>query len=180
MLKTILWLGLLFSLAGLLSSGQELWLARRSNALIDALQSNPGAEVPDGASPAVLLAKAQALVRSGHSEEALDFFARADRPGTPDLRHQVRYALGNLYLAQAIEKIEAAQAQQAVPLIQLAKDFYREALRLDSGFWDAKYNLELAMRLLPDLERMDLSRDDTRKQAEPLWTEVPGFPKGLP
>lgn len=63
----------------------------------------------------------------------------------------------------------------------LAKQAYRQALALDSGFWDAKYNLELAMRLLPEFDRISPTElDDDAAKPSQLWTTVPGFPRGLP
>jgi mxaK protein len=37
-----------------------------------------------------------------------------------------------------------------LPLIELAKEQYRELLRRDPQHWDARYNLERAQRLQPD------------------------------
>ena len=39
---------------------------------------------------------------------------------------------------------------RARPLLELAKATYREALRLDPGRWDARYNLERALRAAPE------------------------------
>jgi mxaK protein len=51
---------------------------------------------------------------------------------------------------------------------------------LNSGFWDAKYNLEVAMRLLPEMNRVNIGDDEPENKKSKLWTTVPGFPRGLP
>lgn len=63
----------------------------------------------------------------------------------------------------------------------MAKQAYRQALTLNSRYWDAKYNLEVAMRLLPEMDRITMEKDDpiAEKKAK-LWATVPGFPRGLP
>jgi mxaK protein len=93
---------------------------------------------------------------------------------------QIRYNLGNLYLEQAVQQTEAANINEALPLAGLAKQAYRQALALDSQNWDAKYNLEVAMRLLPEMDSITLPEEAPTRQKAQLWTTVPGFPRGLP
>ncbi|MBM3654860.1 MAG: MxaK protein, partial [Alphaproteobacteria bacterium] len=48
-------------------------------------------------------------------------------------------------------------------------------------YWDAKYNLDVAVRLVrdfPDFERK--SGDELSADPKKLWTDIPGKPKGLP
>jgi mxaK protein len=152
-----------------------------SNARI--VQMNQGNEiaVAEDAPPEVWLAKTMLLKRQQRYDEALDGFNRILGRGDKAFQTTVYYHLGNLYLAQALTRIEETKFTQATPLVALAKDAYREVLRRDSQHWDAKYNLALALRLVPELEEVDLSDDQAtgRKQEMP-WTEVPGFPRGLP
>ncbi|WP_150047669.1 MxaK protein [Methylomonas rhizoryzae] len=96
------------------------------------------------------------------------------------LQARIRYNLGNLYLSQALAEIETGRLNQAVPLLTLAKQAYRQALTADDGFWDAKFNLETAMRLLPELDRISPATDDDAARPSELWTSLPGFPRGLP
>ena len=112
-----------------------------------------------------------------------DALAEIDRMvdrGSSTFQAQVRYNLGNLYLDQAIEHTDAFQIDQALPLAQLAKDAYRAALRLNSDHWSAKYNLEVAMRLLPEMGRLQAIDSEAGEQPEQLWATVPGLPRGLP
>jgi hypothetical protein len=50
---------------------------------------------------------------------------------------------------------QGAQPGQALALIELAKEGYREVLRQESDDWAARYNLERAQRLVPDPDDAD-------------------------
>ncbi len=80
-----------------------------------------------------------------------------------------------------MELAESMQINEATALASLAKQAYRQALALDSQYWDAKYNLEVAMRLLPEMDRITMQDDEPAPQEKvKLWATVPGFPRGLP
>ena len=66
-----------------------------------------------------------------------------------DLHLIAFYDLGNLHLRQAIQAGLADEAQ-SLPLTELAKQGYRDLLRRDPTDWDARYNLERALRLAPE------------------------------
>lgn len=133
------------------------------------------------APPPVSLARALLLARQDRYEEALDLLNYLGDKGGDDFRAKVHYNLGNLHLRRALSKAASGQLQQAVPLAELAKDAYRRSLRLAPAFWDAKYNLEVAMRLLPEFDRVDSPGEESQEE-EPrgLWSGIPGFPRGLP
>ncbi|QPK65440.1 MxaK protein [Methylomonas sp. LL1] len=134
-----------------------------------------------GNSPQVRLARAVYLRQKQRYDEALDTLSLIVGQGDIRLQSQSRYNLGNVYLTQAMVEVEAGSINQAMPLLTLAKQAYRQALTLDSGFWDAKYNLELAMRLLPEFDRISPAEpDNDAAKPSQLWTTVPGFPRGLP
>jgi mxaK protein len=67
-----------------------------------------------------------------------------------------------------------------VPLIELAKETYREVLRHDPGHWSARYNLERAQRLLPDPEDDGEGPPAPPNQAERSATTMRGYSPGLP
>jgi mxaK protein len=102
-------------------------------------------------------ARAYGLQRQGKFDEAIRAYAEI-KPGDAELEAAIRFNLANLYLRRALELTGGENQDLVIPLIELAKESYRELLRRDSQHWDAKYNLELALRLLPDLDEQ--SRDD--------------------
>jgi len=165
-----------------LAQGWTVYQAQRANRLIKELAQGrePGFAEIMAAAPEVKLARALQLKRQGRYDEALAAMNAIINSGDKALQTQIRYNLGNLYLEQAIAKTETMAIADAQPLLALAKQAYRQALVLDSGFWDAKYNLDVAMRLLPELDRINMEQEPAPKQQAPLWTTVPGFPRGLP
>lgn len=57
---------------------------------------------------------------------------------------------GNLLLREALRVRAVEDVERAGPLLEMAKESYRELLRADPEDWDAKYNLELALRFAPE------------------------------
>jgi mxaK protein len=106
------------------------------------------------ASPHGRFAKAYGQARKGRLEEAIRAYVEIENAGDPALLNAARYNRANLYLLRAEQARD--EPDLAVPLIELAKRNYRELLYAHSADWDAKYNLERALRLLPDELGQDL------------------------
>ena len=96
-----------------------------------------------------------------------------------DLARAARYNLGNLYLREAL-KDGAAQAFKSVPLIELAKQNYRAALRADPGDWDSRYNLQHALQLSPEIEQGPLVDNPPPTPRERTTSTLPGTQSELP
>jgi mxaK protein len=160
----------------------DLYRMEHENAWISALSSNQEVSVDKiiTAAPQVRLARALFYQRQHRYDEALATLSLIMDKGDSAFQTSVRYNLGNLYLQRALEQIEAKNTQAAQPLVALAKQAYRQALALNSHFWDAKYNLELAMHLFPEMDRLNLPEQEAQTPPPQLWTTIPGFPRGLP
>ena len=131
--------------------------AERVNRAI-ALAAQPAAV--DRALPEARYAHAIALARAGRYEEALaaqKAFVQAEHGG---LRRAMQYDLGNLHLREALRR-GASDPDAALPLVELAKQSYRDVLRADPDDWDARYNLERALALAPEAD------DEDAQVAEP-------------
>jgi mxaK protein len=130
----------------------------------------------------VRLARAVDLAAHDRHEEAQDAYASLSERGERSFRVKTLFNLANLHLRRALDHVEKAEIDQALPFVELAKESYRKALRLDPTHWDSKYNLEVAMRLLPEMDRRHENQEepDEREANEALWSTVPGFPRGLP
>jgi mxaK protein len=111
----------------------------------------------DKLSPEGRLARAVALAKRDY-DAALAAYKAIIQSNRADLRRIALYDLGNLHLHQAI-KAGVADESQSLPLTELAKQSYRDLLRVSPYDWDARYNLERALRLAPEDE--DDSDDDT-------------------
>jgi len=96
-------------------------------------------------------AHALALGRTGGYEAALAAHKALVQRERGPLRTAALYNLGNLHLRQALRNGPTG-AVEALPLVELAKQSYRDALRADPGDWDARYNLERALVLAPEID----------------------------
>ncbi|OQK16779.1 MxaK protein [Methyloprofundus sedimenti] len=177
------WGTLMIVLVIALQSAFSYYQIASSNQLI--AQLNQGQDVTleqtKHSDPEILLAHATYLKQKHRYKEAQANLSQIINQGSLKMQTISRYNLGNTYLEQAIELADSMQINEATALAALAKQAYRQALALDSHYWDAKYNLEVAMRLLPEMDRIIMEKDDPipEKKAK-LWATVPGFPRGLP
>ncbi|MBD9356478.1 MxaK protein [Methylomonas albis] len=179
----LLWLTLTAALMLTLTQLLQLVGLSSQNRLIAQLLvgKDVGADELATSAPEVRMARAVYLSQHQRYDEALTTLNLLLQQSGSEAQAHTRYNLGNLYLRQAMQKAEAGNVNEAMPLLGLAKQAYREALTLDSQFWDAKYNLEVAMRLLPEMDRISSGDDaDDLSQKTQLWTTLPGFPRGLP
>ncbi|WP_198245677.1 MxaK protein [methane-oxidizing endosymbiont of Gigantopelta aegis] len=177
------WGGLLIALVVTLQSSYAYFQIIHINQLIT--QLNQGKAITPAllknTAPELQLAYAGYLKKKHRYQDAQVVLGRIINQGSRHIQTITRYNLGNLYLSEAIELAEAMQINEAMALSALAKQAYRQALALDSQYWDAKYNLEVAMRLLPEMDRITLEQDEPIPEKKTkLWATVPGFPRGLP
>ena len=134
---------------------------------------NPMADVPEWQ-----FAQAHALAGRGQTEAALSLYGRL--AADPVLGPAARLNSANLLLRQGLVQRAGAQPGQALALIELAKEGYRELLRQDPGQWPARYNLERAQRLVPDAESVDDEPAAPARDAERSATTMRGDSLGLP
>lgn len=176
------WLVLLISIITAAINLLEVYRLNHENGLMAQLQAGQDINANDLATaiPHTRLARAAYLQKQKRQQEAIESLSLILNREDVKFQAKTRYNLGNIYLRQAVDQVEAGHFDEAKTLVTLAKQAYREALLRDSGFWDAKYNLEVAMRLLPDFDRINIEEPPTEQPKNPLWTSVPGFPRGLP
>jgi mxaK protein len=164
-----------------LGFGVAAWRVGRDNAAIAALQAGRDVPVGTDASAPLLLARIQYLARRGQPEGIEPLVDALARTGDTDRVARARYALANTRLRQAFSHLERSDLDPAGPLITLARQDYRRALQNNPNFWDAKFNLDVASRLVRDFPEFDRKTGDELK-AEPkqIWTDIPGQPRGEP
>ena len=168
-------------LAGALVAGGLTWRAQTTNREIAALEANQDRPVTTAAASQLILARVLQLARRDATEEMEPLVVALESRDVPLLLARARYALGNARLRRALDLIERSQLDPAGPLIVLARQEYRRALQARPEFWDAKFNLDVAARLIRDFPEVDRQIGDELK-AEPkkIWTDIPGQPRGLP
>lgn len=170
------------SLAALAGSTVMVLTVREQNARIRALTR--GEDVIASIRhdrPELIEARASFLLGRDRKEEAqslLDLSAASVDPAT---RSRMLFNHANARVRDAIDKIEKGQLDAAIPLVMLAKEQFRQALRLDPTAWDIKHNYDVAMRLVRDFPGYETEAEDAPPDApKQLWTDLPGVPKGEP
>jgi mxaK protein len=151
------------------------------NRMIEALNAGRDIDVGGEARPEVLLARIGFLSARSEFDRARVLLEALDRNGGPQTRARGHYLLANSLLRQALTHIEGSELDAASPFVNLAKREYRRALQLYAEYWDAKYNLDVAARLVRDFSEFERkSGDELTVDPKKLWTDIPGKPKGLP
>lgn len=125
---------------GDLERGNRLYRQGRYTEAVEAYR----AALQDGNdSPTLHYNLGTALLRLGRHDEAEQHLRAALASVDPEQRERTLYNLGNRYLEEGTIADDPEQRRQ---LLDAAAAAYRDALRLDPGDHDAKWNLELALR----------------------------------
>jgi mxaK protein len=173
---------LVVALTVLAASTWQFAAKQRANSAIDKLRGGFEVEVdPADAAPEVLDARAAFLLRRNRIDEAQPLLDQALLRADAPIKMRMLFNMANARMRTAIAAIGKGDYDKAIPFVALAKSEYRSALRLNAEFWDAKYNLDIAMRLVRDLPQA-VGEDEEKplQTPEKLWTDLPGVPKGLP
>lgn len=178
----LLWVLLVGSSTAFAATGVLFLSKLGTNAAMDQLRVGKDIAIDAASAPPALLdARAAFLLKRGRIEEAQPLLDQAATRADAATHVRMLYNMADARIRVAVAAIEKGDFDKAIPLVSLAKSEYRSALRLDPGDWDAKYNLDIAMRLVRDLPQA--VGDDEQKPLETpdkLWTDLPGVPKGLP
>ncbi len=134
--------------------------AQRANAAVADAQLASNAKAASASPfPEARLAGAVVMAKVDY-DGALASYKAVIQGGREDLRRIALYNLGNLHLRQALQ-VGLDDEAQSLPLVELAKQSYRDLLRRDPNDWDARYNLERTLRLAPEDD------DDTDEDTGP-------------
>ncbi|HDY85612.1 hypothetical protein LCGC14_0625310 [marine sediment metagenome] len=170
------WLLVVVAVLSLLAAGQaglSLWQTGKVNAFI----SNPASSENIPEHLKAQFAKAYNEAEQGKAKEAMERLTTVVATEDEDLEAAAYFNRGNIHLQDA--RALAADDTGRVALIGLAKQDYRTALLIDSSLWDARYNLELALRMAPE-ESADKKPYAKRKGSESVVVKAVGFRVDLP
>jgi mxaK protein len=179
----LLTVGLLAGLSGAALCAALLFQANRVNWTIAKLAKGYDLPADPSSSPCALsFARQYFLIQHDRLDEAQILTGIAIPRCEARTRRLLFYNLANARVRQAFELIEKGAPEKAAPFINLAKNDYREALRIDPMSWDSKYNFDVAQRLVRDLPRNEDGGEEPlpAEKDKPLWTDLPGVPRGLP
>ena len=101
-------------------------------------------------SPEIRFDQGAAAFKLFRYDQAAEHYAAALLTEDARLASRVQYNLANVRHRQALQAMQTFQ--DALSLVQEAIAFYRDSLELDPERGDARYNLELAYRLLHAIE----------------------------
>lgn len=114
-------------------------------------------------------AKAYGLVQTGEFSDAVKLYGTLTETTEAQLRQAAQFNLANTYLHWALSVDLEQDGDIALPLVELAKQSYRSLLKQNPQHWDAKYNLERALQLFPDIP----------EQAVQEWQAPENSPRSL-
>ncbi|HDZ16317.1 MAG TPA: MxaK protein [Methylophaga aminisulfidivorans] len=143
-LRIILILLIISSAVWVLLSAMNLWQETKLQAYISAPSDYE--EIP--ADPRAHFVKAADLVAAEENDLALEQLTLMLGNADPTLMALGYYNRANINLRQALTMDDSDGRQ--LPLVELAKQDYRSALEMDPMLWDARYNLEVALRVVPE------------------------------
>jgi mxaK protein len=169
----LIWLGTLAAFA--------LWIrdAGRNYTIAD-LTHNHDIVVSQEAAPKLIFARAYFLATHRRLDGAQALVSLFDLRGSDKERAALHYDLGNARLLAAFDKINSLNYDAAGALVGLAEEDYIEAMRLNPNLWDARYNFDVAARLVRKYPSFANTPDPQRQGPRPIWTELPNIPRGEP
>ena len=150
------WAGLL-ALLPILGADQAEVAVREGNALFRSGQyeaalrqyETAAEQLPD--SSVIEFNRGNALFKVRDQEQALDRYLAALATDDSALAARAKYNIGVIKYRQALAA--AQRYEDALTLTRAAIGYFRDSLRLDGGYPDARYNLELAYRFHHRLEQ---------------------------
>jgi mxaK protein len=180
-IKTAFLVGVVIALA--LAAGAAtflLGLNAARNRTIAALTNGQDKAVAIDTVPEVLFARSYFLLSHNRLDDIPPLVNMLDVRASPRLRAELHYDIANTRLKLAFDKIESGDFDAAGALVGLAREDYREALRLNPDNWDARFNFDVASRLIREYPSFGFTPDERRRGPRPLWTELPNTPRGEP
>ena len=149
LLNRLCWVVLLCSLLGL---GWALWTYRQAKSFNQAVAQQQWQQASEVNHPFGVFAKAYALHQQGQYQAALTLYGTLTQTADNALLIRLKFNMANAYLQQALAVNADNQRDLVLPLVELAKQSYRDVLQQQPQYWPAKYNLERALQLWPDAE----------------------------
>jgi mxaK protein len=149
LLHSVLLLAIVASVFFAFKAATQLWQTEKLNELI--INTELQESVPKNAY--VQFAQAFYAIDNGKQQHALGLLTHANTTKDTKLKASAHYNRGNINLRQA--QTLQADDPKTIPLVELAKQDYRTALLLTPELWDVRYNLELALNMVPEIPEGD-------------------------
>lgn len=147
------------------------WRLHQSNAVNAEIAKAQVSSSTAPSAPEARFAHAIALGQAGQSENAVKAYKALIQSARTQIKRDSLYNVGNLYMRDALKR-GAENAFESLPLIELAKQSYRDLLRDNPQDWDARYNLERALWLAPEVEPPLVEESDPPDKEENVATTL--------
>ena len=138
-------------------------------------------QVTDDSSTHEIFAKAWYVDQQGDYQTALQLYNTIENNSDTAFAEKVKYNMGTLYLKQAAKHWNAkgvwAYAEVSA-LRNFAEQSLTEVVRLNNANWDARFNLEYALRIKPPLKKVE--KADWTGRRSSVHAIYPGIPGGGP
>ena len=169
---------LLITLIGAIHSAYQLFMLKSHNALLSRPQE---IVVTNETDPLLIFAKAYDQQLNGDPLEAIQLYGSILQQGDARFQARVHFNLGTLYLRDAAKIWRDRGLLEHIrvnTLLSAAKDNLRESLIMAPDQWDARYNLEYAIRITPPPK--EKPKNDFQGAKGSVFATLPTIPGGGP
>jgi tetratricopeptide (TPR) repeat protein len=123
---------------------------------------NAAEQLPDAAE--IHFNQGNAAYKQRDYAKALDYYNQALQTADPALESQTKYNLGNVKYQQALQSM--AKPQEAVANLKNAMTYYRDSLDVDPQHSSARYNMELAYKLMQQIQQQQRNKDQQQDKEQ--------------
>ena len=154
----------------------NLWSLNKQIANPESI-SEPYSELPEP----LIFAKAWQLNLEDDYQQALRLYNQLEQSKDQQLLESARYNMATTYLQQAAKLWNAKgvyEYEQINTLLDLAEQTFRQVLLNQPQHWQARYNLEFALRIRPPNQEQEEA--DWQGHKTSVHAIMPGIPAGGP
>ena len=178
-LLDFLLLPLLF--AAILGLIHEGWEIHRISQINRAIKEPESIRIDADSPPEIRFAKAWQLGQRGEIQEALRLYSQIEHEVDSKQIEKIKFNMGTLYLKQAASYWNSQGVwaySEVLTWAALAQNALHEVLVLNPYNWDARYNLEYALRIEPPPRESE--KADWTGHKSSVHAIYPGLPGGGP
>jgi len=138
-------------------------------------------DVTDDSSAHEIFAKAWYVNQQGDYQTALQLYSTIENSNNTAFAEKVKYNMGTLYLKQAAKHWNAKGVwaySEVNALRSFAEQLLTEVVKLNNANWDARFNLEYALRIKPPPKVVE--KADWTGRRSSVHAIYPGIPGGGP
>jgi len=123
--------------------------------------------------PEAAFARALVLESRGAFAEALKRYADIAGTAGEELRLKALYNSANSHLRRGLDYLAEGNMDRALPMIEMAKFGYRQALDATPSLWDARFNLARAVLILPETDIEEVEEDIMPERSQRSLVPMP-------